>query len=63
MMPDEEKIVKENKMEKETHKVLKIKPPKDLNSEKGYTNTLNAMLSIISFTTIILLLLLYFIIN
>ncbi len=72
MMPTKEEA-KENSFEKEnTHKVLKLNQPNQVNqnnsfgssnSEKGYTDTLNVMLSIISFTTVVALLLLYFIIN
>lgn len=63
MMPQEATVIKQSPLERETHKVLKKEPPKDLNSEKGYTDTINIMLSIISFVTVFLLLLLYFIIN
>ncbi len=59
----EEIKVENTPLEKRPAKVLKIEKPESSNSEKGYTDTINIMLSIISFSTVILLLLLYFIIS
>ena len=58
MMPNEEVEEKEETLEKENHKVLKIVPPDGLNSEKGNTDTINVMLTIASFVSIMILLIL-----
>jgi len=58
MMPNEEEKVEEDSLIKEDHKVLKLTPPDGLNSEKGNTDTINVMLTIASFVSIMILLIL-----